>query len=119
MTEYITIGGKEYGMRASALVPRLYRASTGRDVYGDLTKLKASLESVQKKKKSDFDVVDLEIFENLAWAMCRAADRETTPETVEEWLDGIEGVFSIYEALPKLLAIWSKGEKQTSVPAKK
>jgi len=119
MTEIITIGGKGYGMRASALVPRLYRAKTGRDAVADMAKLEKSLKEIQKDKKAGFEQLDLEIFENIAWAMCYAADKETTPDSVEEWLDGIEGVFSIYEALPKIFEIWQKGQAQTSTPAKK
>lgn len=119
MTEKITIGGHEYGMRASALVPRLYRAKTGRDAVADMAKLEQSLKDIQKKKTAGFEQLDLEIFENIAWSMCRAADKENTPDSVEEWLDGIPGVFSIYEALPKIFEIWQKGQEQTAVPVKK
>lgn len=119
MNEVITIGGTEYRMRASALVPRLYRAKTGRDAVADMAKLEESLRQIQKDKKAGFEQLDLEIFENIAWAMCYAADRENTPDSVDEWLDGIEGVFSIYEALPQIMAIWNKGQATTAVPAKK
>lgn len=119
MTKTVNIGGKDYGMRASALVPRLYRAATGRDAITDMAKLQESLKKIQTNKKDGFEQFDLEVFENIAWAMCYAADKENTPNNVDEWLDSIEGVFSIYEALPKLMEIWNKGQEQTSVPAKK
>ncbi len=119
MTEIITIGGQAYRMRASALVPRLYRAKTGRDAVADMSKLEQSLRSIQKDKKAGFEQLDLEIFESIAWAMCYAADKENTPDSIEEWLDGIEGIFSIYEALPKIFELWNKGQETTAQPAKK
>lgn len=119
MTEKVTIGGKEYGMRASALVPRLYRASTGRDAISDMAKLQEKLKKMTKGDAESFAQIDLEIFENIAWAMCYAADKENTPDNVDDWLDSIEGVFSIYEALPQIFKIWDKGQQTTAIPAKK
>lgn len=119
MTEIINIGGKDYGMRASALVPRLYRASTGRDCIADMAKLQAKLKAIDKGDAESFAQLDLEIFENVAWAMCYAADKQNTPDNVDDWLDGIEGVFSIYEALPQIFKIWDKGQQTTAIPAKK
>lgn len=119
MTEKVTIGGKEYGMRASALVPRLYRASTGRDAIADMAKLQEKLKDIKANDAQGFQQLDLEIFENIAWAMCYAADKENTPDNVDDWLDSIEGVFSIYEALPQIFKIWDKGQAMTSTPAKK
>ena len=119
MTDIINIGGKDYGMRASALVPRLYRAATGRDAIIDMAKLQEKLKAINKGDAESFAQLDLEIFENVAWAMCRAADKEHTPDNVDDWLDSIEGVFSIYEALPKLLEGWKKGEETTAIPVKK
>ena len=119
MTEKIIIGGKEYGMRASALVPRFYRRATGRDALADMAKLQEKLSAIKSNEAEAFSQLDLEMFEGLAWAMNYAADRENTPDNVDDWLDGIEGVFSIYEALPQIFEIWTEGQKTTSTPAKK
>lgn len=119
MTETITIGGQAYRMRASALVPRLYRAQTGRDAVADMSKLEKTLRAIQKDKKAGFEQLDLEMFEGIAWAMNKAGDPQNTPDSIDEWLDGIEGVFSIYEALPKIFELWSKGQETTATPAKK
>ena len=90
MTKTINIDGKEIRMRASALIPRLYRAKFGRDLVQDLCKLEAAYH------KGAFEVTDLEIFEDIAYLMCKQATPEM-PETPEQWLDGFDGVFSVYD----------------------
>ena len=119
MTEIVTIGGKEYGMRASALIPRLYRAATGRDAVSDMATLEKSLKEIQKDPTTAFQTLDLQIFEGIAWAMCYAADKINTPDNIEDWLDNIPGVFSNYEALPKILELWNKSQATTAIPVKK
>ena len=146
MTKVLTIDGKEVGFRASALVPRLYRHKMGRDIVRDLNTLRKSFDKALKaanavepeKPAEDADdetvaqykldleayeeaaqdaqlsVLDLEIFENVAYIMARHYD-PTIPSTPEEWLEGFY-VFSIYEILPELLALWNLQEKTTSVP---
>lgn len=69
-------------------------------------------------KHAQLDVMDLEIFENVAYIMARQFD-PTLPNTAEEWLDGIDGIFSIYEVLPQLLELWKLNQQTTSVPKKK
>lgn len=118
LCETISVGGTEYRMRASALIPRIYRAAFSRDVVTDMAKLESALKEIQNKKSAGFGTLDLEIFENVAWAMCKAADPEV-PDTVVEWLDQIDGVFSIYEALPQILKMWKSSQMTTATPAKK
>ena len=48
MTKVLTIGGKEVGFRASALVPRLYRHKMGRDIVRDLNTLRKSFDKALK-----------------------------------------------------------------------
>lgn len=112
MTKTINIDGKEIRMRASALIPRLYRAKFGRDLIADLNKLSASY------RKGEFETADLEVFENIAFLLCKQATPDM-PETPEEWLDGFDGVFSIYQVLPEILSLWQESNKTTSTPAKK
>ena len=61
--------------------------------------------------------MDLEIFENAAFVMARQYD-QTIPDTPEEWLEGFS-VFSIYEILPEILALWQMNQQTTSTPKKK
>lgn len=126
MEKKVMIGGKEYRMRASALIPRLYRFKLGRDMVADMNQLTKSYQKILKsknaseeeKRDAQFSVADLTIFENVAFMMVKHAG-EDIPNTPEEWLDSIEGVFSIYEILPDILSLWSANNAQTSVPGKK
>ena len=139
MEKILVIDGKEVGFRATALTPRLYRHKMGRDIIRDLNQLKRSYDKAvvarkikqpgkdaTEKQKSEYDaavkeaqlsVMDLEIFENAAFVMARQYD-QTIPDTPEEWLEGF-AVFSIYEILPEILALWQLNQQTTSTPKKK
>lgn len=139
MEKILVIDGKEVGFRASALTPRLYRHKIGRDIIRDLNQLKRSYEktvAAQKIQKpgenateqqvneyeqamqdAQLSVMDLEIFENVAFVMARQYDANI-PNTAEEWLEGFS-VFSIYEILPDILELWQLNQQTTSTPKKK
>lgn len=146
MTKVLTIDGKEVGFRASALVPRLYRHKMGRDIVRDLNTLRKSFAKALKAanavppvepaedaddetvaqylldleayeaaiQDAQLSVLDLEIFEDVAYIMARHYD-PAIPSTPEEWLEGF-AVFSVYEILPEILALWNLQEQTTSVP---
>ena len=139
MEKILVIDGKEVGFRASALTPRLYRHKIGRDIIRDLNQLKRSYEktvAAQKIQKpgenateqqvneyeqamqdAQLSVMDLEIFENVAFVMARQYDANI-PNTAEEWLEGFS-VFSIYEILPDILELWQLNQQTTSTAKKK
>ena len=117
MEKTIKIGNNEIRMRASALIPRLYRNKFGRDVISDMRKLQTSVKKAESGEEQ-LDIADLTIFENIAWLMCKHAD-PSVPDDPDEWLDGIDGVFSVYEILPEILELWSQSQQTTSVPRKK
>lgn len=140
MDKIITVSGKEVGFRATALTPRIYRHKMHRDIVRDMNQLQTSFNKAvkaqnlqppkedaadwQKKEYEDavqhaqLSVMDLEIFENIAYIMARQYD-PALPDTADEWLDGIDGTFSIYEVLPQLLELWKLNQETTSVPKKK
>lgn len=99
----INVGGKEVAFRSSATIPRLYRAKFKRDIFKDLAKLEKSYEGAQAEGE-EFAIDDLEIFENVAYIMAYHADH-TIPADIDEWLDRFD-MFSIYEVLPEILALW-------------
>ena len=114
-------------MRASALIPRLYRYKFQRDMIADMRQLQKAYNKAmalsadateEEKLDAQFSALDLEIFENCAWLFLRHAG-EDIPATPEDWLDSIEGVFSVYEILPVVLDLWNGNTKQTSIPKKK
>lgn len=111
----IEICGKRIPFRSSATIPRLYRAKFKRDIFKDLSKLESSY-SGKKSEGKEFQIEDLEIFENVAYIMAYHADN-TIPSTIEEWLDQFE-MFSIYEVLPQILELWGDN-MQTDIASKK
>lgn len=117
MDKIISIDGKDIKFRATARTPRLYRVLIGRDMIQDMNKL---MKAYDRKKKNDdnLDIIDLQIFEDVAYTMARHADPDMAEKTADEWLDGFD-MFSIYEVLPHILELWAINTKQTSTPKKK
>ena len=125
MTKTVTIDGKEYRMRASALTPRLYRAFFKRDMMRDMQNLlnaynkKLTLPedaTEEEKTEANMAILDhLEVFENVAWLFCKEGG-EQVGGSPDEWLDTIEGMFSIYEAMPAIIDLWAENQITTSNP---
>ena len=125
MDKVLTISGKEVGLRATALTPRLYRHKIGRDIIQDMSQLqKAFAKAAQiskdateeEREAAQLSVMDLEIFENVAFIMARQYD-QNIPDTVEAWLDEFD-TFSIYEIFPVILDLWNLNSKTTAKPKK-
>lgn len=125
MDKILTISGKEVGLRATALTPRLYRHKIGRDIIQDMSQLqKAFAKAAQiskdatdeEREAAQLSVMDLEIFENVAFIMARQYD-QNIPDTVESWLDEFD-TFSIYEIFPVILELWNLNNKTTAKPKK-
>lgn len=111
----IEICGKMVPFRSSATIPRLYRAKFKRDIFKDLSRLEKSYKG-KTENGGEFQIEDLEIFENVAYVMAYHADN-SIPPSIEEWLDQFD-MFSIYEILPQILELW--GENMVAdVKAKK
>ena len=143
MDRTVTIDGKTVTLRASALVPRLYRHLIGRDIIRDMATLRKAYDAALAAQAAGADeteqnvaglsVADLEIFENVAWVMLKhgAEFRDTESGRVlmngdmvigqspDEWLDQLDGTFSVYAVLPVILDLWGANQKTTSTPAKK
>ena len=110
----IEICGKMVPFRSSATIPSLYRAKFKRDIFKDLARLEKSYSG--KQDGAEFQIEDLEIFENVAYVMAYHADN-SIPADINEWLDQFE-MFSIYEILPQLLELWGDN-MMTEVHARK
>jgi hypothetical protein len=117
MDKIVKIGDKEVKFRATARTPRLYRVLIGRDMIQDMNKL---MKAYRRKKEDDdeLDILDLQIFEDVAYVMARHANPDMEEKTADEWLDTFD-MFSIYEVLPHILELWALNTKQTSNPKKK
>ena len=126
MEKVINIGGKDVKMRASAIIPRMYRFKFGRDILRDMTSLKKAFKkrselpedaTDEQKEEATLSEINLMIFENVAYIMAKHAD-PTIPDDPDEWLDGFE-MFSIYEVFPEILNMWELNNATTSQPKKK
>lgn len=125
MDKVLTISGKEVGLRATALTPRLYRHKIGRDIIQDMSQLQKAFAKAgqmpkdatdEEREAAQLSVMDLEIFENVAFIMARQYD-QNIPDTVEAWLDEFD-TFSIYEIFPVILELWNVNNKTTAKPKK-
>lgn len=111
----IEIDGMKVPFRASAAIPRLYRAKFKRDIFKDLLRLQESVDK-NDKETSEIGLDNLELFENVAYVMAKHAD-PGQPDAPEDWLDQFN-TFSIYEVLPQLLELWHMNTR-TDVEGKK
>lgn len=125
MERVVKIGSSQVRMRASALIPRLYRYTFGSDMIADMNILQKDAAEVvtaqSKGEEANFSLKDLTVFENVSYIMAMHATELNPNEwpTVDEWLDSFDGVMSIYESLPQVLELWALNQKTTSTPRKK
>ena len=126
MEKTITICGKDVTFKASALTPRLYRHWIGRDMVRDMNSLRKAFTKLnnlpadatdEERVDAELSVMDLEVFESVAWVMARQAD-PTVKDNPDEWLDEFD-MFSIYEIMPHILMLWGMNEQTTSKAKKK
>lgn len=125
LTKTIKIDDKEVLFAASAAIPRIYRIQFQRDIFQDMAKIEKSVKKSQDKKKtkvseSDIPIEDLEMFENVAFAMAKHAAQkkgQDFPEDVYDWLDQFD-TFSIYTIFPEIVKLWNLNQ-QTQAEAKK
>ena len=79
---------------------------------------KLSILTPKKDSDEDLDIIDLQIFEDVAYIMARHADPEMPEKTADDWLDTFN-MFSVYAILPHILELWAMNTKQTSQSKKK
>lgn len=123
MTERtVSIDGKSVKLRASALVPRLYRFKFGRDMMADMRLLqknaKKYVDAVKAGEAAELTLDDLTVVENSAYIMARHAD-PAVPDSIDEWLEQFDGAMDIYTIMPEIMELWGLNNLSTSVPAKK
>lgn len=110
MEKVIKIDGRKIPFRATGGTARRYRLHFGRDLIQDFYRLTKKLEAGEDA----FESLDIQMFENFAWIMAKAADPELPP--VEEWLEEFQPL-SILEAMEEILAVFAAG-METKVQSK-
>ena len=109
MERLIKVGDKEVLFKATASTARRYRERFNSDVFMDIQKL--------MPKEGQNGMVELSIFEQLAYTMAKQAD-PTIPDDPDEWLDQFE-IMPFFEVLPQLLQLWGLNVETLEKPKKK
>lgn len=99
MEKILNIGGKEIKMKSTAGTMMRYRNNFNRDFIKDLVRLQEKLAD-KMEKKQEFEAIDLDLFEKIAWCMAKTADN-SIPD-IENWLDEFD-TFDILQVLPELM----------------
>lgn len=99
MEKTLNIGGKQVRMKSTAGTMMRYRNYFNRDFIKDLVKLQTKLTD-KLETGQEFEALDLDLFEKIAWCMAKTADN-STPD-IENWLDEFE-TFDIMQVLPELM----------------
>lgn len=103
MEKTIIIDGKSVRFKSNGATPLRYKAQFGKDYLKEILKM-APIENISKKKSKevnakDLEVLDFEVFYNIAWIMAKTAD-PSIPEPIT-WLSEFEE-FPIAEIFPEM-----------------
>ena len=101
MEKVLIIGNKEVKMKSTAGTMMRYRNNFNRDFIKDLVRLQRALDN-KLEKGEEFEALDLDIFEKLAWCMAKTAD-DSIPD-IEHWLDEFD-TFDIMQVLPEIMGL--------------
>lgn len=115
MEKIINISGKDVRFKATAGTLARYRMYFKRDLLKDLMKLSKKLEKI-KDSEEQFEMLDLEVFEYIAWTMAKTADNNIP--ALENWLDDFE-TFSIIQILPEIIQLMTDNMSQENESKKK
>lgn len=95
MEKTIVIDNKQVRLKATAALPKRYKAQFGRDYFADLMKVAKVFGKGMKRNFgiqdisfASLDHMDMEVFYDIIWTMAKTADR-TIPDPLE-WLDGFD-----------------------------
>lgn len=101
MEKIVKIGGKKIKLKSTAGTMMRYRNYFNRDFLKDLISLQTKLNE-RTEKGSQFDALELDMFEKVAWCMAKTAD-DNIP-SIEKWLDDFE-TFDIMQILPQIMEL--------------
>lgn len=99
MEKVLNIGGKQIKMKSTAGTMMRYRNNFNRDFIKDLVSLQGKLTN-KIEKGTEFEALDLDMFEKIAWCMAKTAD-DSIPD-IEHWLDEFD-TFDIMQVLPEIM----------------
>lgn len=90
MEKTLTIDGKKVPFKTNGALPLRYKAQFGKDFFKEIIKMAplAKMQDVTEMTPEVHEMIDFEIFYNVAWLMAKTAD-STIPEPME-WLSSFE-----------------------------
>ena len=115
MEKVLIINDKEIKMKSTAGPLMRYRNNFGRDLIKDMVRLQDKLKKVNNQGEQ-FEIVDLDLFEKIAWCMAKTADNNI-PD-IEHWLDNFE-TFDIMKVLPEIMQLLVDNLNQENESKKK
>ena len=123
----ITVEGRDVTLASSGYLPFFYREKIGRDLVKDMSRLMAGYKKLmaipedapeEERMAAQLDIVDLQTFADVAWIMQKYAGEDVGNST-REWLESLDGAFTIIQVMPTVQELWNITNKTTAVPAKK
>ena len=115
MEKIIKVGDKEVKFKSTSGAIRRYREYFGGDYLKEMIKMTQVMSKITDPLEQ-FENLDIDIFEKMAWVMAKTAD-DSIPN-ITEWLDDFEP-FAIMQILPELVQLMVDNMKQLSEPKKK
>jgi hypothetical protein len=121
MEKTILIDGQKVLFKTNGAIPLRYKAQFGKDYFKEILKM-APLAEIQGKKiePSDLELLDFDIFYNVAWIMAKTAN-PTIPEPLE-WLGNFDE-FPMADIFPELqemmICSLQSSKKKMPTPPKK
>lgn len=112
MEKVITIDGRPVPFKSTGAFLLRYKAQFRRDAIKDLVKLEPVFKKMEEKQAAAtaeekeamaieiFDVLDLDLFYNMAWVMAKTADRTILDPM--EWLDSFNE-FPVIDIMMELM----------------
>lgn len=116
MEKMIKVSGREVAFKATANTPKIYRQLFGRDILVDIQALQNAMDAYRNNDQP-LTMDTLEIFERVTYVMAKQAD-PNVPDDMDVWLDDFD-MFSIWEILPQIVALWGLNMRTTSESKKK
>lgn len=111
MEKTLEIGGRAVRLRVTARLPFEYRERFGADLMDDMLRV------VSSSAGSDTMVI-LERFVYLAAKNGGDPEAAAVGNDLPDFLDSLDGVYAIYDAIPDILALWRE-ETGATIQAKK
>ena len=111
MEKNIVIDGREYHLVTNGATPRLYRSLFRREVFTEMT-------HAMEEKGDGFEVINAEVFENLAFTMAIQGGSLPMATKIEDWLGSMSSPTAIIQVAGEILELWTEETDTTSVGKK-